>query len=235
MNSKQNKIGIHELYAQDAQKAEKLLWGSTSNRRGFLKRSAITAISAALGTNIVFANQFPSGLIPAALATAELPFELPGKHPELVVLNDRPINAETPPHLLDEIVTSADRLFVRNNGIPPEKQTIDSNNWVLKIEGESAVQTKSYTLAQLKAKFKQYTYQLTLECGGNGRKEFNPPAKGNQWSTGAVGCPNWTGVRLKDVLQDVGIKKDAVYIGYYGKDTHISCLLYTSPSPRDRG
>jgi DMSO/TMAO reductase YedYZ molybdopterin-dependent catalytic subunit len=29
-------------------------------------------------------------------------------------------------------------------------------------------------------------------------------------------------VRLKDVLNDVGIKSNAVYIGYYGKDTHIS-------------
>jgi DMSO/TMAO reductase YedYZ molybdopterin-dependent catalytic subunit len=61
-----------------------------------------------------------------------------------------------------------------------------------------------------------------LECGGNGRSEFNPTAKGNQWSTGAVGCASWTGVRLADVLNDVGIKSDAVYIGYYGEDTHLS-------------
>jgi sulfite oxidase len=61
-----------------------------------------------------------------------------------------------------------------------------------------------------------------LECGGNGRSEFNPPAKGNQWSTGAVGCASWTGVRLADVLNDVGIKSNAVYIGYYGEDTHLS-------------
>ena len=39
---------------------------------------------------------------------------------------------------------------------------------------------------------------------------------------GAVACPKWTGVRLKDVLQDAGIKDDAVYIGYYGADTHLS-------------
>ncbi|MEL6675674.1 MAG: sulfite oxidase, partial [Bacteroidota bacterium] len=63
---------------------------------------------------------------------------------------------------------------------------------------------------------------LTLECGGNGRAEFNPPAKGNQWTTGAVGCPEWTGVRLKEVLEAVGLKSDAVYIGYYGADTHLS-------------
>jgi DMSO/TMAO reductase YedYZ molybdopterin-dependent catalytic subunit len=37
-----------------------------------------------------------------------------------------------------------------------------------------------------------------------------------------VGCPRWTGVRLADVLKTVGLKDDAVYIGYYGADTHIS-------------
>jgi sulfite oxidase len=35
-------------------------------------------------------------------------------------------------------------------------------------------------------------------------------------------CREWTGVRLRDVLESVGIKDDAVYIGYYGKDTHLS-------------
>ena len=49
-----------------------------------------------------------------------------------------------------------------------------------------------------------------------------PPASGNQWSTGAIGCPEWTGVRLQDVLDDVGIKDDAVYVAYYGADTHAS-------------
>ena len=151
------------------------------------------------------------------------PLNLPGKHPRFDrILNDRPINAETPPHLLDDKVTPADKFFVRNNGLPPAMETIDIAKWTLTIEGESANQKKTYTLADLKSKFKNFTYQLTLECGGNGRKEFNPPAKGNQWSTGAVGCSNWTGVRLKDVLEDVGIKQDAVYVGYYGQDTHLS-------------
>lgn len=78
------------------------------------------------------------------------------------------------------------------------------------------------TFAELRSKFNTYKYRLTLECGGNGRKEFDPPAKGNQWSLGAVGCPLWKGVRLRDVLEDVGIKKNAVYVGYYGADRHLS-------------
>jgi len=93
---------------------------------------------------------------------------------------------------------------------------------VLFINGESVKQQKTYTLQELKSKFKHYTYQLTLECGGNGRSEFNPPAKGNQWTVGAVHCASWTGIRLKDLLEDVGIKSDAVYIAYHSADTHLS-------------
>ncbi len=192
-----------------------------SNRRNFLKNGSLTALSLAIGMDIVFANNLPKHLLPIILEN-DASFNLPDKHPEMTVLNDRPINAEAPAHLLDEAITSGDRFFVRNNGIPPQKSSIDLNTWTVTIEGESAIKSKTYTLNELKSQFKNYTYQLTLECGGNGRKEFNPPAKGNQWSIGAVGCAAWTGVRLKDVLAEVGIKSDAVYIGYYGKDTHLS-------------
>ena len=67
-----------------------------------------------------------------------------------------------------------------------------------------------------------YDCQLQLECGGNGRSEFYPPASGNQWTTGAISCGEWTGVRLKDLLAHCGIESSAVYVGYYGKDTHVS-------------
>ena len=92
----------------------------------------------------------------------------------------------------------------------------------MEIGGESCQRPQVFTISELKKQFKRYTYQLTIECGGNGRSEFNPPAKGNQWSTGAVGCPRWTGIRLRDVLEHCGIKSDAVYTGYYAADTHLS-------------
>jgi len=223
--AKKKKIGIHELYARDPEAADRKLWGREADpvsRRGFLRKGALAAMSAVLGANIVFAEHFPAGLIPAALANAAEPFVLPGKHPELVVLNDRPVNAETPPHLLDDKLTPRELFFVRNNGIPPEQGAINPDTWTLTVEGEAAQSKKTFTLSELKSSFENYTYQLTLECGGNGRSEFQPPAKGNQWSTGAVGCAAFTGVRLRDVLQAAGIRDDAVYIGYYGKDTHVS-------------
>jgi len=218
------KRGIHELYNHDPVAADDLIWGRKTDpvtRRGFLTNSSLVAMSAAVGASIPFAHLMPGGLIPAAMAQSDQPFTIPGKE-GLIILNDRPVNAETPAHLLDDDITPARYLFVRNNGTPPVSGNIDPRTWTLQIGGESATREMSFTIAELKEKFKHYTYQLQLECGGNGRSEFVPPASGNQWSVGAVGCPTWTGVRLKDVLDEVGINDDAVYIAYYGADTHAS-------------
>jgi DMSO/TMAO reductase YedYZ molybdopterin-dependent catalytic subunit len=218
------KRGIHELYADDPVRADEVVWGRQTNpitRRGFLTQSSLVTMSTVVGASIPFAHLMPGGLIPAAVAQSDQPFEIPGKE-GLIILNDRPVNAETPAHLLDDDVTPARYLFVRNNGTPPIAANIDPDNWTLEVGGESASRSMTFSVAELKQTFKHYTYQLQLECGGNGRSEFVPPAAGNQWSVGAVGCPSWTGVRLRDVLEHVGIEDDAVYIAYYGADTHAS-------------
>lgn len=188
-------------------------------RRAFIKKIGLASLASALGAEIVFANNMPKGYVPVLLEEQESLKSL-GKDPALKVLNDKPWNVETPIHLLDDKITPAEKMFIRNNGLLPEK--IDVPNWTLTIKGESVEKEKSYTLVELKSKFKSYTYQLTLECGGNGRSEFYPPAEGNQWGQGAVSCATWTGIRLKDLLEDVGIKNDAVYVGYHGSDTHLS-------------
>jgi len=223
MTKKIDEKGIHQLYQSDAELADELVWDrkvDPSSRRGFLKKSGLLAMSTALGASIPFADKMPGGIIPAAFANTDMPFKITGKHPGLIVLNDRPLSAETPPHLLDDPVTPADKVFIRNNGIPPIN--VDPSTWVLTIEGESVESKIHLSLAQLKKEFKHYTYQLTIECAGNGRNESNPSVLGTQWTTGAVASPEWTGVRLADVLKKAGIKNDAVYIGFYGRDTHIS-------------
>lgn len=192
------------------------------SRRHFLRQTTLTTMGFALGAPIVFGHFMPKGLTPVALSNGASFDSLPGKRPEMIVLNERPVNAETPPHLLNDVLTPKDLFFVRNNGLPPRRDEINADAWTIRFDGEALRTEKSFTLAELKAQFKHYTYQLTLECGGNGRKEFNPPAKGNQWGLGAVGCAAWTGVRLKDVLNAIGLKSNAVYIGYYGKDMHLS-------------
>ena len=188
-------------------------------RRNFIRKTALTSVGTIIGAEIVFAHVMPEGYVPLAFQDPD-PFKMFGKNKEMVVLNDRPWNIEAQAHLLNEKITSNQNMFIRNNGKIPEN--IDVKNWTITFDGESVKAPKTYTLAELKSKFKQYTYQLTLECGGNGRSEFDPPAKGNQWTVGAVSCATWTGVRLRDVLEDVGIKENAVYIGYHAADVHLS-------------
>jgi sulfite oxidase len=188
-------------------------------RRNFVKKTVLSSITLIIGTEIVFGTSMPNGYIPLALQEPD-PFKMFNKDKEMVVLNDKPWNIEALAHLLDDKITPNKNMFIRNNGLIPENIEVDK--WTLTIDGESAKQQKTFTLAELKSKFKQYTYQLTLECGGNGRSEFDPPAKGNQWTVGAVSCAKWTGVRLRDVLESVGIKDDAVYIGYHAIDEHLS-------------
>ena len=188
------------------------------NRRKFLKKAGMASIAGLSLNEIVFSKNIPDGLELLGIDDKQ---NLPqGVNPEMTLLNDLPWNIEAKAHLLDDPITPADKFFIRNNGTAPEN--INPDTWTLTIEGESVEATKTYSIADLKSKFETQSYQLVIECGGNGRSEFNPPAKGNQWTIGAVACAKWTGVRLRDVLNDVGVKDSAVYIGYYGADVHLS-------------
>ncbi len=194
---------------------------SGDDRRDFLRKAGLAAMTMAIGSKIVYGDNLPDDVIPVALDQGMNDPAMKGKHPDLVVLNNRPWNVETPAHLLDDERTPGDKMFVRNNGNLPEK--IDVSTWTLTIDGEAMPKPVTISLNDLKTKFERHAYQLTLECGGNGRAEFNPPAKGNQWTVGAVSCAEWTGVRLRDVLEFAGVNKSkAVYVGYYGADVHLS-------------
>jgi len=215
--------GICELYQEDPEKADRLVFGRVAgtDRRGFLKGAGLATMSAIVGANIPFSDKMPAGMIPAALADELSNFVIEGKE-GVTVLNDRPINAETPPHLLNDDVTPNNRHFVRNNGIPPESAiNMDASNWTLTVDGE-VNNPMVFTMEELKSKFENVTLKLQLECGGNGRAAFNPPAKGNQWTLGAIGNAEWTGVRYKDVLEAVGVKDNVIYTAHYGADGHLS-------------
>src|SRR5690606_6815537 len=103
----------------------------------------------------------------------------------LTLLNDRPINAETPPELLDDAITPTNRHFVRNNGLEPDNTSPDG--WVLAIDG-LVDNPLELSIQDLRDQFEVVTMALALECGGNGRAFFDPPASGNQWTYGAVAC-----------------------------------------------
>jgi DMSO/TMAO reductase YedYZ molybdopterin-dependent catalytic subunit len=167
-----------------------------------------------LGASIPFLAQLPAGLAPVAHAEEN-------PRPGLVVLGDRPLVLETPAHLLDDDLTPAARFFVRNNGQIPDVSGATDETWRLKVDGAVA-RPLDLSIAELKARFAATTLALVIECAGNGRKFYRPPASGNAWTFGGVGCAAWTGVRLGDVLKAAGVTPRAVYTGHEGADPHLS-------------
>lgn len=217
MTSKSTERGLFELYAEDAERADSLVFGRRAepDRRGFLRGAGLASMGALLGAAIPFHRNMPAGFIPAALADAKA---IEGKD-GLRVIGDRPLTAETPAHLLDDAITPTSRHFIRNNGNPPEDT--DPANWTITIDGEVEKPLK-LSIADLKKDFDVVKQAMVIECAGNGRSFFNPPVSGGQWSYGAVACAEWTGVRLGDVLKAAGVKSSAVYTGHEGADTHLS-------------
>jgi DMSO/TMAO reductase YedYZ molybdopterin-dependent catalytic subunit len=134
----------------------------------------------------------------------------------LSLLGETPLVAETPEELLDDETTPISRFFIRNNGLLPEPAT-NAESWSFTIDGE-VENPLNLTLAELKSRFPQKTFRMVLECGGNGRSFFEPKADGNPWTNGGVGCAEWTGVSLSDVLQEAGLRETALFTGHFGAD-----------------
>jgi DMSO/TMAO reductase YedYZ molybdopterin-dependent catalytic subunit len=213
----------HPAYSEHAEGAMQPAAGF--DRRGFLRATGFAAMGAAGGGLVIPEKPF-DGLISTAAAQDKPPaapkaFSFPGKSDKLVSLGERPLVAETPESLLDDDTTPIDKFFIRNNGQIPEPFTGNPDTWKIVIDGE--VNNKlEMTLGELKTKFKPVTRRMVLECGGNGRSFFNPQARGNQWTNGGVGCAEWTGVRLVDVLKAAGVKPSAKFTGNYGADRSLA-------------
>ena len=139
---------------------------------------------------------------------------LPGKRP-LIKLAYRPPNYETPISYFKKSITPTDAFFVRYHlsNIPE----VDPKSWKLTIGGEGAGQTMELGFEDLKA-LPAVDLTAVLQCSGNRRGLFHPHVAGVEWGYGAMGCARWKGVRLKDLLDKVGLKKEAVEIVVNGAD-----------------
>lgn len=137
--------------------------------------------------------------------------------PELFLHNSPELNAEAPAHLLDPDITPLGLLFVRNNGSQPVFSDDEVRSWTLTIDG-CVKAYATFTLQDLRDRFDAVTETAVMECAGNGRAYFNPPASSPPWRQGAVGCLRWTGVRLADLLAQCGLLPNAVYTGHYSPD-----------------
>ena len=140
---------------------------------------------------------------------------LPGKWP-LRRLTHRPPNYETPIGHLRTAITPNEAFFVRyHHAVIPE---IDPAQFRLELTGEGMERPQVLSLAQLRTAFTPVTVIAVCQCSGNRRGLFDPPVPGLQWEHGAMGCAEWRGVRLAEVLASVGLKDSVLEIAFDAAD-----------------
>jgi DMSO/TMAO reductase YedYZ molybdopterin-dependent catalytic subunit len=138
---------------------------------------------------------------------------------DMLVRSVRPEDLEMPLSGFADYITPIEHFFVRTHVYVP---AVDLNEWRLKVEGEVAT-PQTLALDDLK-KLPAVELISVVECAGNGRRFYDPPVPGAQWSTGAVGNARWRGVRLADVLKRAGIKNSAREVLFDGADVPLGVM-----------
>jgi sulfite dehydrogenase len=151
---------------------------------------------------------------PIAVPPADAPMRFPGKVP-MRVINDRPPCLEPPWSAFRTDITPNDAFFVRWH-LQVIPTSVDTRTWRLKVGGH-VEKPIELSLADLR-KMDKTSVVAVNQCSGNSRSFFEPRIPGGQWANGAMGNAEWAGVRLKDVLDKVGIKAGAVDVTFAGMD-----------------
>ena len=153
--------------------------------------------------------------LPAGTLAEQVLEALPGKVP-LIKRSYRPPNYETPISYFNEDFTPNNAFFVRYHlaDIPE----VDAATWKLAIGGPGAQTRAEFTLDQLKTQFEKVEVAAVNQCSGNRRGFSSPHVPGVEWAGGAMGNAKWAGVRLKDLLDKVGLAKETIEIGFNGSD-----------------
>src|SRR5882724_2703310 len=201
--------------------------GSTTRlgRRSWLKRTAFAAGTAVASGSLVARGAAGAPLgVPETMRKLGNPilspeYGLPSPHEGVVVR--RPTDTTptqysswsfTPLQDLDGIITPNGLFYERHHsGVP----TIDPAQHRLMLHG-LVDRPLIFTMDDIR-RFPSESHIYFLECSGN--PEYKKPyGKTASDLVGLVSCAEWTGVRLKHVLDETGLQKDAKWIVAEGAD-----------------
>ena len=96
---------------------------------------------------------------------------------------------------------------------------VDAASWRLAVEGE-VERPLSLSLEELRAR-PALEVAATMECAGNGRAGLSPNIESQPWVNEAVGTGAWCGVRVRDVLDEAGLREGAEEVLFTGLDRGI--------------
>jgi len=182
------------------------------------RRSFLVATAGGLALSPYWRQAAAAGLPDGAIESGILE-ALPGKVP-LIKRSFRPPNYETPVEFFDQALTPNRAFFVRwhLSDIPE----VNPTTWRLKVGGPALNTPLEFSLDELKRGFDQVEVVAVCQCSGSRRGLSDPHVPGVEWGYGAVGNARWKGVRLRDVLNKAGLKKEAIEIAFDGADTGAS-------------
>jgi sulfoxide reductase catalytic subunit YedY len=180
-------------------------------RRDFFRQAMVVAGSATLGGRLLEAGETTHPVDDRKVSKIAFPEKRP-----MITYSDRPPLLESPRGVFTSSITPNDLFFVRWH-MPMIPEHINAAYFKVKIHGLVEKELK-LSIEMLKKEFEQVELTAVLQCGGNSRSAFHPTASGIQWGAGAVGCANWKGVRLKDILKKAGLKPNANWLGFNGQD-----------------
>ena len=146
---------------------------------------------------------------------------------------------EAPPGTSNGDVTADElRLAARNHALPLEAlrdpltpvglhyllihydiPAVDPGAWRLQIDG-AVERPLTLSLDDLRER-ERVTRAVTLECAGNGRALLEPRPLSQPWLAEAIGTAEWSGVALAPLLEEAGLRDDAVEVLFTGLDRGI--------------
>ena len=202
------------------------------NRRDFFKKTAAMSVTAIAGTSLVSSNAKADD--PAIMhhpawgqkwgdPVTKNRYGVPSKYEHNVLRrntkllasgNFRASIAVTPIQESMGIITPNGLFFSRSHGGVAH---VDPNEYRLMIHGlvEKPI---VLTLEQLK-RYPSVTRTHFIECPANGGQEWRGPQFNSiQFAKGFMSSAEWTGVYLKTILEDLGLKPEAQWMLAEGSD-----------------
>ncbi|KAI7856915.1 Oxidoreductase, molybdopterin-binding domain-containing protein [Circinella umbellata] len=123
----------------------------------------------------------------------------------LIVHTEKPFNAEpNPKDLISNFITPEKYFFCRSHGNIPN---LDEASHKITIEGVNITTPKTFEVQELKTRFEKKSIVMAMQCAGNRRDGLHKVkhTEGVIWGPGAVANGIYSGCRLKDVLESIGI------------------------------
>jgi sulfane dehydrogenase subunit SoxC len=203
---------------------------AAQGRRALLRKSAGAATATAALAPVAALAQAGSANLPPNVPewmrvqgrpTMSPPYGEPSRHEAHVVRRarersptDTAASSRTPIQDLQGVITPNGLVFERHHGGVPE---IDPAQHRLMLHG-LVERPLIFSVADLK-RFPSESHIYFLECSGNSSSEWRRSTIHSvQLAHGLISCCEWTGVRLRTLLEEAGIKPGAGWVLAEGAD-----------------